>query len=88
MAETAGDGGYPVLEHVEQILDGPIVWAPALAGAMILSLRGGDFELVLGRDVSLGYDSHGPDAVRLYLEESVTFRLLGPEAAVSLEPVG
>lgn len=54
---------------------------------MVLSLRGGDFELVLGRDVSLGYDSHDADDVRLYLEESVTFRLPGPEAAVVLEPV-
>ncbi|MFB6240737.1 MAG: family 1 encapsulin nanocompartment shell protein [Gemmatimonadota bacterium] len=87
VAETAGGGGYPVLQHVEQILDGPIVWAPALAGGMILSLRGGDFELVLGRDVSLGYDSHDADDVGLYLEESVTFRLPGPEAAVVLEPV-
>lgn len=87
VAETAGSGGYPVLEHVEQILDGPIVWAPALAGGMVLSLRGGDFEIVLGRDISLGFDSHDAESVELYLEESVTFRLLGPEAAVALEPV-
>lgn len=87
VAETAGGGGYPVLGHVEQILDGPIVWAPALDDPMVLSLRGGDFELVLGRDISLGYDSHDDERVHLYLEESVTFRLLGPEAAVSLQSV-
>lgn len=81
---TAASGGYPVVRHVEQLLDGPLVWAPGLAGAVVLSLRGGDFELVLGQDVSVGYLDHDAERVRLYLEESVTFRLLGPEAVVAL----
>lgn len=84
LAKTTGDGGYPVLQHVRRFLDGPIVWAPALRGALVLSLRGGDFELVVGQDVSLGYLDHDREKVSLYLEESFTFRLLSPEAAVPL----
>lgn len=84
LAKTTGAGGYPVLQHVRRFLDGPIVWAPALQGALVLSVRGGDFELVVGQDVALGYLHHDAQKVSLYLEESFTFRLISPEAAVPL----
>jgi uncharacterized linocin/CFP29 family protein len=76
--------GYPILEHVRRIDEGPIVWAPGLAGAVVVSLRGGDFELDVGRDFSIGYLDHDAKRVRLYIEESFTFRLLSPQAAVPL----
>ena len=50
--------GYPVIEHLRQILGGPVVWAPAVEGAMVLSQRGGDFELTVGEDFSIGYLDH------------------------------
>jgi uncharacterized linocin/CFP29 family protein len=83
--ETTQRGGYPVLEHVRAILSGPIVWAPSVNGAVVLSLRGGDFELVVGQDVSIGFRSHTDTTVSLYLEESMTFRAVGPEAAIALQ---
>lgn len=81
---TAAPGGYPVIEHVRRVVDGPIVWAPGIAGAAVISQRGGDFELVIGRDLSIGYLHHTASEVELYLEESVVFRLHGPDAAVPL----
>ena len=81
-------GGFPVLEHVRRLVDGPIVWAPAADGALVLSMRGGDFELVVGQDFSIGYLDHSASAVRLYLQESFTFRVLSPEAAVALAYAG
>ncbi|MBB6144147.1 putative linocin/CFP29 family protein [Silvibacterium bohemicum] len=83
LAETR-DHGYPVLEHVKRIVDGNIIWAPAIEGAFVLSTRGGDFELNLGQDVSIGYLSHTDTAVRLYLQETFTFRVLTSEASVVL----
>jgi uncharacterized linocin/CFP29 family protein len=77
-------GGYPVIEHVQRLLDGPVIPAPAVDGAAVVSLRGGDFELVVGRDLSVGYLDHSAEEVELYLEESFTFRVLAPEAAVTL----
>ena len=50
--------GYPIINHVRELLDGPIVWAPAADGAVVLSLRGGDFELTVGQDFSIGYLDH------------------------------
>jgi uncharacterized linocin/CFP29 family protein len=85
LAETR-DHGYPVLEHVKRIVDGDIVWAPAIAGAFVLTTRGGDFELNVGQDVSIGYLSHTDSAVRLYLQETFTFRVLTSEASVALSP--
>ena len=76
--------GYPILDHVRRIVDGPIIWAPGLTGAVVVSLRGGDFELVVGRDFSIGYLDHDSQSVRLYIEESFTFRLLSDQAAVPL----
>ena len=76
--------GYPILEHIRRIVEGPIVWAPGLNGAVVISLRGGDFELVVGRDISVGYLDHDAKRVRLYFEESFTFRVLSHQAAVPL----
>ena len=85
LAQTR-DHGYPVLEHVKRIVDGDIIWAPAIAGASVLTTRGGDFELHIGQDVSIGYLSHTDSAVRLYLQETFTFRVLTSEASVALSP--
>ena len=66
LAETS-DHGYPVLEHVKRLVDDKIVWAPAIEGAFVLTTRGGDFDLRIGQDVSIGYSNHTETAVRLYL---------------------
>jgi len=83
LAETS-DHGYPVLEHVKRLVDGKIVWAPAIRGAFVVTTRGGDFNLHLGQDVSIGYSSHTEAAVSLYLQETFTFQFLTAEAAVAL----
>jgi uncharacterized linocin/CFP29 family protein len=83
LAETS-DHGYPVLEHVKRIVEDKIIWAPAIDGAFVLTTRGGDFDLHIGQDVSIGYLSHSGTSVRLYLQETFTFLLLTAEAAVAL----
>ena len=85
LSETS-DHGYPVLEHVKRLVDGEIIWAPAIKGAFVLTTRGGDFGLYIGQDLSIGYLSHTDAAVRLYLQETFTFLLLTTEAAVALTP--
>jgi uncharacterized linocin/CFP29 family protein len=85
LAETS-DNGYPVLEHVKKLVKEEIIWAPAIAGAFVLTTRGGDFDLHVGQDVSIGYLSHTDNVVRLYLQETLTFLLLTTEAAVALAP--
>jgi uncharacterized linocin/CFP29 family protein len=86
VVETAEKGGYPLLEHLGKILEGPIVWAPGVKGALVLSMRGEDFLFESGQDLAIGYDSHDGEVVRFYLEESFSFRIATPEAAVVLDP--
>ena len=83
LAETS-DNGYPVLEHVKKLVNDEIIWAPAIDGAFVLTTRGGDFDLHLGQDVSIGYLAHDDSVVRLYLQETMTFLLLTSEASVAL----
>jgi uncharacterized linocin/CFP29 family protein len=84
--ETAEHGGYPLFDHLEKILGGPIVWAPGVKGAVVLSLRGGDFLFESGQDLAIGYSHHDAEAVHLYLEESFSFVVATPEAAAPLSP--
>ena len=85
-ASGGSDDGYPVFHHLERVVDGGITWAPAIEGGLVLSLRGGDFELTVGQDFSIGYLGHTADEVELYVQESFTFRTLTTEAAVALSP--
>jgi len=85
VVETTEHGGYPLLDHLRKILGGPIVWAPGVTGAVVVSLRGGDFLFESGQDLSIGYSHHDADDVHLYIEESFSFRVATPEAAVSLQ---
>jgi uncharacterized linocin/CFP29 family protein len=86
VAETAEHGGYPLLDHLHKILEGgPIVWAPGVRGAVVLSLRGDDFRFESGQDLSIGYLDHDSEVVRLYLEQSFSFHVATPEAAVPLK---
>ena len=78
------DHGYPIREHLRRVLDGEIIWAPAIDGAFLLSTRGGDYELHLGQDLSIGYLSHDANSVELYFQESMTFLMYTSEAVVSL----
>lgn len=82
--ETTEKGGYPLLQHLHLILGGPVIWAPKVDGAIVLSQRGGDFELTVGEDLSIGYLAHDATTVTLFVAESLTFRALTPEAAVPL----
>ena len=85
VTETTEHGGYPVFEHLRQILGGSVVWAPAVEGAIVLSERGGDYELTVGEDFSIGYRSASDESVAFYLEESLAFRVNTPDAAVVLK---
>lgn len=82
--EESEMGGYPVLDHLRLILGGPVVRAQAVNGAVVVSMRGGDFEIVAGQDLSIGYLDHDADRVRLYIEESLAVRICSPDAAIWL----
>jgi uncharacterized linocin/CFP29 family protein len=77
--------GYPLRDRISRLLEGgSIVYTPEDHGAYLVSTRGGDLEMTVGQDFSIGYVSHGQGKVTLFIAETFTFRVIGPEAIVSL----
>ena len=40
-ASGGSDDGYPVFQHMERVVDGGVIWAPAIAGALLPTTTGG-----------------------------------------------
>ena len=72
--------GYPILKQLEKIIQGRIIISHSNVNSYLISEKGNNFELYLGQDISIGYNSHTSDKVQLYFTESFTFRVLTPEA--------
>lgn len=75
--------GYPVMRQLEELLGARPSFSRGLEGAVLASTRGDDFILSLGIDASVGFDRVDGANVHLYLTESFTFDIPGPEAAVT-----
>ena len=58
----------------------PLLQMRQRANPMLLQMRRN------GQDVSIGYAGHSDAVVRLYLQETFTFRVLTTEAAVAIAP--
>jgi len=74
--------GYPFTKQLKNIIDGKIIVNHNLKKSLLLSEQGGDYELVIGQDHTIGYESHDSEKVKLYFTASYTFRVLSPEAIV------
>lgn len=77
-------GGRPMIEQLARVAGGDVLWTTALEGGLLTSTRGGDCELLLGRDLSIGYLGHDATSIELYLEESFAVQVHTPEASVEL----
>ena len=86
-AATGGaEDGYPIAKHLEKLVDSEVVWSQALEGGAVVTTRGGDFDLYIGQDISIGYLSHDAETITLYLQETLTFQMQTSEAVVVLKP--
>lgn len=86
LVESGTLNGYPLRSALDKLLEGgKMACSPVLEGGVLLSLHGGAFELTVGQDLSIGYQAHDTKTVSLFFTESLTFRVLEPEAVVALE---
>jgi uncharacterized linocin/CFP29 family protein len=76
--------GYPLVKQQERLIERKIILNHGSENSFLVSQRGGDLELILGQDLSLGYDGHNTEKVKLYFTESFTFRVISPESFVVL----
>lgn len=77
--------GYPLRKQLENLLGGSIILAPFVKDAFLVTERGGDFKMVIGQDLSIGYESHNNKTVQLYFTESFTFQVIDPAALIVLK---
>ncbi len=82
---AASKAPVPPYETIKQILQGEIVMSRVLKGGLVVSKRGGDFELTVGADYAIGYSHHDSKNVELFITESFTFRAIDPRAAIVLK---
>lgn len=76
---------YPLQQRLARLVGQPVQLAPGLGrDAVLISRRGGDFELTLGADLTIGYEVHDAKQVRLYFTESIAYRTLEHTAGVRL----
>ena len=73
---------YPLKKRVKDIIGDNVILSSQYDTAMLVSLRGGDSELIIGQDFSIGYQSHTNTEVNFYITETFTFRVQTPEAIV------
>jgi uncharacterized linocin/CFP29 family protein len=72
----AGDpNSYPLRERIQILVTGGNRWSPVLEGGAVLACRGGDFELTVGQDLTIGYKLH--NAAR----SNFTLRSLSPSGS-------
>jgi uncharacterized linocin/CFP29 family protein len=84
--DSGFEQAYPLRKRLLQVIGGGlIVPAPFLHGGVVLSRRGGDAELTLGQEISIGYENHDARKVHLFFSESFTFRVFASEAVVALD---
>ncbi|MEE4177481.1 MAG: family 1 encapsulin nanocompartment shell protein [Bacteroides sp.] len=77
--------GYPLRKQIENLLGGSIILAPFIKDAYLVSERGGDFKMVIGQDLSIGYESHNNKSVQLYFTESFTFQVIDSAAIIVIK---
>lgn len=80
------DQGYTIEKRLQDIIKGKVRIVPTLGDqGLLLPTRGEDFELIVGRDLSIGFDQRVEDELQFFFTQSFTFRVNSPEAAVVLE---
>lgn len=75
---------YPPRQRLTKLIEGPVVQSQSLTGGLLVSMRGGDFLLDVGQDVSIGYAKHTTEHVDLFILETMAFRVIDDQAAVRL----
>jgi uncharacterized linocin/CFP29 family protein len=74
---------YPLSQKIKDLAGG-IVRSTIEGTSYLISRRGGDFEFIVGQDLSLGYDGREGTKVKFFFTESFTFNIINPEAVIPL----
>ncbi len=78
----------PLAEVMQRILEiGPFVEGVKIINkeAFLAPVHASELNLVLGQDISIGYESHNEKEVRLFFTESFTLQIHDPATLIMIE---
>ncbi|MGW8314183.1 MAG: family 1 encapsulin nanocompartment shell protein [Bacteroidales bacterium] len=84
---VADSTAYPLPLLLKGVTGGNLIVHHHNKDIFLVSERGGDFELHLGQDISLGYEGYDTKKVKLFFTESFAYQIHGPEAVRIMNPV-
>lgn len=73
---------YALDKKIIKLIGGNILLNHVIDGAYLLPYNDDDLEFTIGRDFSIGYQSHTNDKVKFFATESFTFRVLDEDKIV------
>lgn len=82
---SSPDSGYPLHKRLGDIDIEKVIVSPLMESeGLLLSARGEDFKLILGQDLTLGFEERNGSKLEFFFTESFVTRVISPEAAVYL----
>ena len=84
--QAEGDHGYPAARQLREVVSAVHRSLVAHDAGAVFSVRGGDFVLSVGGDLSVGYRLHDREAVHLFCVETIGAQTATPEAVCTLAP--
>ena len=79
------ESGYPLNKRIESLIQGKILLSHVVEGAYLLPYNNDNLELTIGKDYTIGYQSHDREKVRFHVSESFTFRVLDTSLIIRFE---
>lgn len=77
--------GYPLKLQLEKLLGGPVILSHFIKEAFLAPANAEELNLVLGHDISIGYESHNDKEVRLFFTESFTLHIHDPATIIMID---
>ncbi len=77
--------GYPLKLQLEKLLGGPVILSHFIKEAFLAPANAEELSLVLGQDISIGYESHNDKEVRLFFTESFTLQIHDPATIIMID---
>jgi uncharacterized linocin/CFP29 family protein len=74
--------GYPMKIQLEKLMGGQVILSHFIKESFLVPASATELSLVLGHDISIGYESHNAKEVRLYFTESFTFLINDPATVI------
>ncbi len=74
--------GYPLIRRIEEVTGSEVVFSDEIEGALLIPYDHDDLELTIGQDFAIGFEEHDSKNVKLFITESLMFRVLDPDIIV------